>query len=65
MRSMWIFQHRVCIMGMMCGGCGRVQMHDTGMMNTICLQMRMDKWRKYLQADQPEYNQPCWKFQVI
>ena len=62
MQPMWIFQHRVCIMGMMCGRGGRMQMHDTGMLNTIRLQMRMDKWRKYLQADKPEYNQPYWNF---
>ncbi len=52
-------------MGMMCGRGGGMQMHHTGVLNTTWLQMRMDKWRKYLQADQPEYNQPCWKFQVI
>lgn len=39
-----------------------MQMHDTGMIDTARLQMCMGKRRKYLQADKPEYNQPCWKF---
>ena len=50
-------------MGELCRRCSRMQMHDaTGMIGSTCSQMRMNKWRKYLQADQPEYNQPYWNF---
>jgi hypothetical protein len=64
MRPMWIFQHRICIMGVMCREDSRMQMHEAGVPHAVLTHVGVDERCQYLQADEPKHDQPCWKFQM-
>lgn len=51
-------------MGVMCREDSRMQMHEAGVPHAVLTHVGVDERCQYLQTDEPEHDQPCWKFQM-